>query len=500
MGNLVLGNDEVEKTDVSVPCICYPGYYIVECLCSYKNNYSKSFNSIELKSSEILSDIPRYRLIKNPSKASKAFYNEIIYDVGSYTNYFIAQEINGNTCRDNGEFFITGKFKDNGITHSNEFILFLTYPIEVKAKCSVISSNLIKCVSGSYFNQKEIMIEQQEAFDVYLSSEFFGITSIKSKTLLTCIVGTIDIPTENEIIQYIIDLHRTDIEEIIETEKPFSNDTIEETSENSNIPEEISISQKETIERNKPDTEVIPPVEQVSEKESYRPDTIIISPEKSDNNEYRDDEPSTKEKAQKKSEIFLSFRQISGFKYKSGIITFLIFVLATEDIEKGNMIILSVNLIKASGETEDNSRYKYKCELSGLKEEYISLRLNDSENIVGIPKDDEKSLNPVLNDKSIEKGEKLNYTDEKNIDKIPASLVFKSINQTQCKEKRIFTIKGELTKEVTIGNKFNIPLTYPDGVSIVCYLEGTNLECYLDKEIKDIIILEQIIIKDDMTE
>lgn len=76
---------------------------------------------------------------------------------------------------------------------------------------------------------------------------------------MTCIVGTIDIPTENEIIQYIIDLHRTDIEEIIETEKPFSNDTIEETSENSNIPEEISISQKETIERNKPDTEVIPP-------------------------------------------------------------------------------------------------------------------------------------------------------------------------------------------------------------------------------------------------
>lgn len=183
MGNLVLGNDEVEKTDVSIPYICYPGYYIVECLCSYKNNYSKSFNSIELKRSEILSGIPRYRLIKNTSKASKAFYNEIIYDVGSYTNYFIAQEINGNTCGDNGEFFITGKFKDNGITHSNEFILFLTYPIEAKAKCSVISSNLIKCVSGSYFNQKKIMIEQQEAFDVYLSSEFFGITSIKSKTL-----------------------------------------------------------------------------------------------------------------------------------------------------------------------------------------------------------------------------------------------------------------------------------------------------------------------------
>ena len=76
---------------------------------------------------------------------------------------------------------------------------------------------------------------------------------------MTCIIGTIDIPTEDEIIQYITDLHRTDIEEIIVTEKSVFNDTIEETSENSNIPEEIPISQKETIERNKPDTEAIPP-------------------------------------------------------------------------------------------------------------------------------------------------------------------------------------------------------------------------------------------------
>ena len=307
LGNFVIENDKVEKTNVNIPCICYPGFYIVECLCRYQNNYSKGFNSTELKSSEILSGVPRYRLLKNPTKAARAFYNELIYDIGSYTNYFIAEEINGDNCRDNGEFYISGKFKDNGNHYNknnNEFILFLTYPIEAKAKCSAICDNTIKCVSGSYFNQKEIMIEQQEVFDVYINREFFGITSIKSKKPLTCIIGTIDIPTEDEIIQYITDLHRTDIEEIIVTEKSVFNDTIEETSENSNIPEEIPISQKETIERNKPDTEAIPPVEPGSEKESYKSDITIISPEKSESNEFRDDEPSTKEKAQKNQKYF----------------------------------------------------------------------------------------------------------------------------------------------------------------------------------------------------
>ena len=172
LGNFVIENDKVEKTNVNIPCICYPGFYIVECLCRYQNNYSKGFNSTELKSSEILSGVPRYRLLKNPTKAARAFYNELIYDIGSYTNYFIAEEINGDNCRDNGEFYISGKFKDNGNHYNknnNEFILFLTYPIEAKAKCSAICDNTIKCVSGSYFNEKEIMIEQQEVFDVYIN-------------------------------------------------------------------------------------------------------------------------------------------------------------------------------------------------------------------------------------------------------------------------------------------------------------------------------------------
>ena len=221
--NKALGNDEVEKTDVNIPCVCNSGFD-VECRCSYYNNF-KNFDTIEIKNSEILSGVPRYRLLKNPNKAMQALYNKQIYEIDSYTNIFISEEIQGDAWGENGEFYITGNFKDNRNYDNKEFILFLSYPIEAKAKCSIVK-NKIKCISGSYFKQKEIMIEQQEAFTVYISEELFAITSIKSKTPLTCIIRTIDIPKEDEIIQYISNLHHSDIEEKIETEKTNSNDTI----------------------------------------------------------------------------------------------------------------------------------------------------------------------------------------------------------------------------------------------------------------------------------
>jgi len=226
-----------------------------------------------------------------------------------------------------------------------------------------------------------------------------------------------------------------------------------------------------------------------------------------------------KEKAKQKSKVSLSFRQLSGFKYSSKTVSFLLYALATEEMQKGETINLAINLIKSTGETEENSRNVsctlqkdvkpvdnnsmqavFNCQYSGLTDQYISLRLNNSENIVGIPTNDETSLNPILTDKSIEKGEKLNYTDEKNIDTIPASYIPESIDQNQCKTNGVFTIKGKLTKEVTLANKFNIPLAYPAGITITCGLTGTNLECSVDREINDTIILEQIIIKDEANE
>ena len=84
-----------------------------------------------------------------------------------------------------------------------------------------------------------------------------------------------------------------------------------------------------------------------------------------------------------------------------------------------------VNLIKITGETEEHStkikcslesaistsegqstQGDFKCTLSGLKEDYYSLRLNSSDNIAGIP-EDEILLNPVLTAEAIENGDLL---------------------------------------------------------------------------------------------
>ena len=302
------------------------------------------------------------------------------------------------------------------------------------------------------------------------------------------------------------------------TDKPLTEKSDKPIEEKSDKPltEKSDKPLEEKTDKEKPDKE--------SDTKPEEEKTDKGAPGKDDNKEAdgkgsNDDDTIIKEKAKQKSKVSLSFRQVSGFKYSSKTVSFLLYALATEEMQKGETINLAINLIKSTGETEENSRNVsctlqkdvkpvdnnsmqavFNCQYSGLTDQYISLRLNNSENIVGIPTNDETSLNPILTDKSIEKGEKLNYTDEKNIDTIPASYIPESIDQNQCKTNGVFTIKGKLTKEVTLANKFNIPLAYPAGITITCGLTGTNLECSVDREINDTIILEQIIIKDEANE
>ena len=120
------------------------------------------------------------------------------------------------------------------------------------------------------------------------------------------------------------------------------------------------------------------------------------------------------------------------------------FGLVTESYSTGTEIKMLVNLIKVTGETEEDTT-KVKCSLesdistsegqstqgdfkytlSGLKEEYYSLRLNSSNNTSGIP-DDETLLNSLLTAEEIERGELFDYSlsENKVQDKIPS--IFKS--------------------------------------------------------------------------
>ena len=111
-------------------------------------------------------------------------------------------------------------------------------------------------------------------------------------------------------------------------------------------------------------------------------------------------------------------------------------------MKKNENITLLVNLIKESGEKEDEAREitctlkkdvsppegesaqgEFRCELSGLKDgPYYSLRLNTSNYVAGFP-DDEVALNPVLTAEAIKKNKVLDYSIEENqsTDKIPSN-------------------------------------------------------------------------------
>ena len=136
------------------------------------------------------------------------------------------------------------------------------------------------------------------------------------------------------------------------------------------------------------------------------------------------------------------------------------------------------------------------CLRSGLNESkgYTSFRLNSSDDIAGIPTEDEIALNPVLTDEAISNNEIKNYTADSSV---PPSFVFDTIDLQNCENDGKFAIKGSLSGVSTIAsNKFTIPLTYPEGTSITCTFEGENLQCIGDKELSGTMILEQAIVAD----
>jgi len=230
------------------------------------------------------------------------------------------------------------------------------------------------------------------------------------------------------------------------------------------------------------------------------------------------------EKAKKRADLSISFRQLNKFTFASGTITFMFFGLSTESYSAGTEITMLVNLIKVTGETEEDTtevkcslesdisasegqstQGDFKCTLSGLEEEYYSLRLNSSDYISGIPKD-EILLNPVLTAEAIERGELLDYSLSENKDKIPSTFKSKAVKEENCKTEGKLTIEGKLSKGVKNELKFDLPLTYPEGITLSCSLISlqagdSSIICQVDRTLEnDQIVIGQITIKDGIEE
>ena len=138
-------------------------------------------------------------------------------------------------------------------------------------------------------------------------------------------------------------------------------------------------------------------------------------------------------------------------------------------MEEGFEIKLLVNLINIKGEREENnteitckleksvtveegesSQADFKCELTGLDKEieYYSLRLNSSSFVTNIPENDAILLDPILTEKAINNRELLDYSDEKNKNKIPITFTFTKIDQSSCSRDGSFIIEGTSSEDI----------------------------------------------------
>ena len=218
------------------------------------------------------------------------------------------------------------------------------------------------------------------------------------------------------------------------------------------------------------------------------------------------------EEAEKRLEIFITFRQINGFTFVPGTISFNFFALITQTLKTPYSITLLFNLITTEGMEEDPTEIQcqlvqtvevndgetkqatFKCEKTGLDKSitYTGLRLISSEDIAGIPYEDETLLNPALTDEAIKNGDLKDAKDSV----VPPSFEFEKLDTQKCSEDGKFLLTGKLDKETTIANKFTIPLTYPPNVVITCTFGTDGIQCIADEQLVGSVMIEQQVIKE----
>ena len=78
------------------------------------------------------------------------------------------------------------------------------------------------------------------------------------------------------------------------------------------------------------------------------------------------------------------------------------------------------------------------------------------------------------------------------------TFIYDSIDHSSCPSNGILTISGRITEKLEDIKKINIPLTYPEGITLTCEFNDAQdkVECKVDREINNkTIIIEQTVIK-----
>ena len=507
-----------------------------------KNTYT----SLEIASSDSIAGIPLDNILLNPVLTANAIADGQLYDLSNSPSPAYTEP---------GDFDYS-KIEDGIIQFSiyapdvlpiekKEFTIHLLYPSGIILNFTVpevsteeiIFEAKIECRIIGKVEAQKLYIEQTVVRDG--KDELFVFPAISTDEITT---NGYSLPSdENEEEEHEKEQEEESKKEEKETElfKEFEKEQQEKENEFQKLFEESEKELSQEFEQEQEENFLEKEKEEIVAENTYEASTDEISDsvssivdtteitqattsggngteaDTSKGDEEEDDKPITIDEAEKRAQLFISFRQMNTFVFKPGTISFFLLVLTTQPLTKGDTITLKVNLIGKDGMDDEPTEIKctlqsdvaepsggessqgnYKCELSGLdtSKTYTSVRLDSSDDVAGIPTNDETALNPALTDEAIKNGEVKNCTEGGSV--LP-TFSFKEIDATNCTIDGKFVIKGSISgdKEI-VANKFTIPLTYPEGTSITCNFVDKNIECIADKELKESIILEQTIISE----
>lgn len=464
--------------------------------CKIENPEGVKFESIEIQSSDNIVGLPTDKTLLNPKltdEAIEAGRLTAITPESEPPKYVQPPKIDTSLINQGILMFTFGFEGEMGDIEGKTFSMKLEdLGIELFFIIMEIKGNemIVKCEIGGKVDGQSLNIEQTVI--MVNGEELFVMPEFKTEPITT--EGFNSEEGESS------DQDNSDEEKQDENESGKSNEEKPD--------EEKSDENKEKTEEEDENKD-----SQEKEDEASQDTTEIISSDKS-SEEKNGTEPMTKEEAEERAKISISFRQLQGFSFVGGTISFDFYALVTQSLSKGQTIILMINLIGKNGmeeepkditcklendvEVKGESQLEsalFKCSLSGLDESqgYTSLRLNSSDDVAGIPFDDETLLNPVLTEEAIANNELKDCSKDSSV---PPLFTYNSMEDTTCKTDGKFTMKGSISNNaVIVSNKFTISLTYPEGASIICTFNQKNLECIADRELgQDGFVIEQTII------
>ena len=307
--------------------------------------------------------------------------------------------------------------------------------------------------------------------------------------------------------------------------KYFANCTIEQTEAESG---QITEDKGDTIEETEDTVPRAycyfdPPI--LSADLTYKNDTLNFS----SNNEIvvKDDfyiiaqKCESKAEAEKKSDLHLSFKQISTFKQVDTLITFFFYGLTTKQLDEKFEIIINIYLYLEGGVKEKDPRpakckiikavnpkklgsiqAPFKCSIDGLERRYHTIKFSSSNDIAGVPFENETLLDPKLTDEEIKKKTLPNCTEPEEEKVTPTVINVENITSETCETQGDFIIRANLSENVDEEVILNVPAAYPIGVESTCIIPKGNagelviIRCKYNNDTENQpLILEQRIVK-----